>query len=74
MFKVTNKATKTTPWRRFGSFIVNFEHISHICSSVSIVNFEQVNADWIFPSSLTILMLFFALVLTLEMLYASSNF
>ena len=59
MFKVTNKATKTTPWRRFGSFIVNF---------------EQVNADWIFPSSLTILMLFFALVLTLEMLYASSNF
>ena len=24
----------------------NFEHISHICSSVSIVNFEQVNAGW----------------------------
>ena len=23
-------------------FIVNFEHISHPCSSVSIVNFEQV--------------------------------
>ena len=25
-------------------FIVNFEHISLLCSSVSIVNFEQVNA------------------------------
>ena len=58
MFKVTNTATKTTPWRRFGGVIVNFEHISHLCSSVSIVNFERVNADWIFPLSLTILMLF----------------
>ena len=36
MFKVNNKAT----------FIVNFEHILHLCSSISIVNFEQVNADW----------------------------
>ena len=26
-----------------GVFIVNFEHIPHL---VSIVNFEQVNADW----------------------------
>ena len=25
---------------------VNFEHISHLCSSVSIVNFEHVIADW----------------------------
>ena len=32
-------------WRRFGVFIINFEHISHLCSSVSIVNSEQVNAD-----------------------------
>ena len=32
--------------RRFGGFIVNFEHILHFCSSVSIVNFEQVNAGW----------------------------
>ena len=46
MFKVNNKDTKTTPWRRFGVFIVNFEHISHLCSNVSIVNFEQVNAGW----------------------------
>ena len=40
MFKVNN-------WRRFDVFIVNFEHISHLCSSVSIVNFEQVNAGWV---------------------------
>ena len=58
IFKVNDKDTKTTPlaltiktpkrlhWRRFGVFIVNFEHISHFCSSVSIVNFEQVNAGW----------------------------
>ena len=32
--------------RRFGGFIVNSEHISHLCSSVSIVNFEQVNPGW----------------------------
>ena len=32
-------------WRRSGVFIVNYEHIT--CSSVSIVNFEQVNADWV---------------------------
>ena len=34
------------PWCRFGVFIVNFEHISHLCSSVSIVNFEHVIASW----------------------------
>ena len=39
MFRVNNKDTKTT-WRRFGVFLVNSEHISHFCSSVSIVNFE----------------------------------
>ena len=26
-------------------FIFNFEYISHFASSVSIVNFEQINAD-----------------------------
>ena len=40
MFKINNK------WRRFAGFIVNLEHISHICSNVSIVNFEQVIAGW----------------------------
>ena len=58
MFKVNDRNTKTrceicskltikTPewrrWHRSGVFIVSFEHIS-LCSSVSIVNFEQVNA------------------------------
>ena len=33
-------------WCRFGVFIVNLEHISHLCSSLSIVNFEQVNTGW----------------------------
>ena len=32
-------------WRRVGVF-VNFEHISHRCSSVSIVNFEHAIAGW----------------------------
>ena len=31
---------------RVGVFIVNFEHISHLCSSVSFVNFEHVIAGW----------------------------
>ena len=35
-------------WRRFDVFIVNFEYFSHHFSSVSIVNFEQVNAGWVF--------------------------
>ena len=30
MFKVSNKGTKMTPWRRSGVFIVNFEHILHL--------------------------------------------
>ena len=47
MFKVNNKDTKRRHWRGFGFFIVNFEHISHLFSSVSIVNFEQINNDWI---------------------------
>ena len=46
--KLTIKTPKRRQWRRFGVFIVNFEHISHLCSSVSIVNFEQVNADWVY--------------------------
>ena len=55
MFKVNNRNTRTRceicskltikiperrQWRRSGISIVNFEHISHLCSSVSIVNFE----------------------------------
>ena len=44
--KLTIKPPKRGHWRRFCSFIDKFEHISHLCSSVSIVNFEQVNAGW----------------------------
>ena len=32
--------------RHFGVFTVNFEHVSH-CSSVSVVNVEQLNAGWV---------------------------
>ena len=44
--KLTIKTPKRRQWRRFGVFIVNFEHISHLCSSVSIVNFEHIIAGW----------------------------
>ena len=47
--KLTITPPKRRQWCRFGGFIVNFEHISHLCSSFSIVNFEQVNAGWVFP-------------------------
>ena len=33
-------------WRRFGGFIFNLEHTLHLFSSVSVVNFEQVNVGW----------------------------
>ena len=49
MFKVNNKDTKTMLWCRFGGFIVNFEHVSHLCSSVSVVNFEHVIVSWAIP-------------------------
>ena len=38
--KLTIKTPKRQLWRLFGVFIINFEHISHLCSSVSIVNFK----------------------------------
>ena len=43
--KLTIKIPEQRHWRRSGVFVVNFERIS-LCSSVSIVNFEQVNAGW----------------------------
>ena len=46
--KLTIKTPKRRHWRRFGVFIINFEHISHLCSSASIVNFEHVIASWDF--------------------------
>ena len=42
--KLTIKTPKRHHWGRYVNFIVNFEQISHLFSSVSIVNFEQVNA------------------------------
>ena len=44
--KLTIKPPKRRHWRRFGDFFVNFEHISHLCSSVSIAKFEHVIAGW----------------------------
>ena len=41
--KLTVKTLEQHHWRRFGVFHVNFEHISQLCSSVSISNFEQAN-------------------------------
>ena len=43
--KLTIKIPDQRHWRRSGVFVVNFERIL-LCSSVSIVNFEQVNAGW----------------------------
>ena len=45
--KLTIKPPERRQWRRFGGFIVNFGHISHLCSSISIVNFEHVIVDWV---------------------------
>ena len=42
MFKVNNKNIRR---RRYGIFIVNFEHNSHLFFSVFIVEFEQVNVS-----------------------------
>ena len=44
--KLTIKPPKGRQWRRFGGFIVNFEHISHLYCSVFFVNFEHVIAGW----------------------------
>ena len=47
--KICSKLTIETPelsqWRRSGVFILNVEHISHLC--VSIVDSEQVNINWV---------------------------
>ena len=45
MFKFNKKHTRKTV-RRSGVFILNFEHTSHFFSSVSIVDFDPVNASW----------------------------
>ena len=45
--KLTIKAPEKTHWRRSGVFIVKSERMSYLVVSVSIVNFERVNAGWI---------------------------
>ena len=48
---ICSKLTIKTPVRRHGHrsgvFIANFEHIFTPFTSVSIVDFEQVNASWV---------------------------
>ena len=45
IIKVNNKNSKKIN-NRSGVSIVNFEDISHLFTSVSIVDFEQVNVSW----------------------------
>ena len=40
------KTPERRHFRRSGVFIVSFEHISHLFSSASIVDFEQANLSW----------------------------
>ena len=44
MFKVDNEKSRELS----GVFIVNFEHISHLFFSVSIVNFRQILVEDLF--------------------------
>ena len=44
--KLTIKTLERRQWRHSGVFIVNFEDISHLFFSVSIVDFEQANVSW----------------------------
>ena len=46
MFKVNNEDTKTTPLALFWCLYSYFWTYFTPCSSVSIVNFEQINAVW----------------------------
>ena len=46
MFKVNNKDTRTTPLASFWYLYCYLQTYFTLCSSVSIVNFVQVNADW----------------------------
>ena len=48
LLKLILKIPERLQWRRCGVFIVNFEHVSHFFSSVSIVELEQVNVSWDF--------------------------
>ena len=47
MFKVTIKTLKRRQWRRSGAFFCSLWPYFAPCSSVFIVNFEQVNVSWV---------------------------
>ena len=47
MFKVNNKDTRVTPMASFWCLYCEFLTYFTSCSSVSIVNLEHVNADWV---------------------------
>ena len=47
--------SELSQWRCSGVFIVNFEHISGLCSSVSFVNIGHVMAGWVTYFSLKLL-------------------
>ena len=49
------KTPKRRYWPRFGVFNVSSEDISHLCSSVSIASFDQVNTGWVVFSRIKIL-------------------
>ena len=44
---LTIKTPERRQWHRSGVFIVNFKHISHLLLVFSIVDFEQVNVNWV---------------------------
>ena len=46
-FKRVNLAERFSRQLHVRSCEICFKDISHLCSSVPIVNFEQVNADWV---------------------------
>ena len=52
--KLTIKTRERRNWRRSGVFIINFGTYFTPCSSVFIVNFEQVNTGWVVFSALGI--------------------
>ena len=50
MFKVNNKEAKTTPMASFWCLYCQLRTYFTLCSNVSIVNFEYINADWVNPN------------------------
>ena len=44
---VQSELQKYRHWRRSGIFTARFEHVSHLLSTVSIVDFVKVNVSWV---------------------------